>query len=96
MQKDAIQLNGVEKPIIKIKVYDDEKYVNTEICDNAQGIDETVIKNIFDPYFTTKDEKVGTGLGLYMSKIIVENHIKGIIEAFNKKDGACFRVRLPK
>jgi PAS domain S-box-containing protein len=94
--KDAIVSNEIEKPVIKIKVYDDEKYVNTEICDNAQGIDADVLLKIFEPYFTTKDEKVGTGLGLYMSKIIVENHLKGIIEAFNKEDGACFRVRLLK
>jgi signal transduction histidine kinase len=94
--KDAMLSSGIEKPIIKIKVYDDDKYVNTEICDNGNGIDLAVLPKIFDPYFTTKDEKTGTGLGLYMSKMIIEDHLKGVIEACNKKHGACFRVRLLK
>ncbi|EDZ61157.1 sensory transduction histidine kinase [Sulfurimonas gotlandica GD1] len=94
--KDAMLSSGIEKPIIKIKVYDDDKYVNTEICDNGNGIDLAVLPKIFDPYFTTKDEKTGTGLGLYMSKMIIEDHLKGVIEACNKEHGACFRVRLLK
>nr|MDA3908397.1 PAS domain-containing sensor histidine kinase [Sulfurimonas sp.] len=94
--KDAITSNSIEKPIIQIKVYDDDKYVNTEICDNGKGIDAAVLPKIFDPYYTTKDEKTGTGLGLYMSKMIIENHLNGVIEAKNDEQGACLRVRLLK
>lgn len=94
--KDAILINNIEKPMIKIKLYEDEKYAISEICDNAKGIDVAIMAKIFDPYFTTRDEKIGTGLGLYMSKIIVEKHLRGTIEAFNSDQGACFRVRLIK
>ncbi|MBU0720666.1 PAS domain S-box protein [bacterium] len=94
--KDVLVAKKIQKPTIRLRIYDDAKYVNTEICDNGSGIDEDILQKIFDPYFTTKDEKTGTGLGLYMSKIIVENHLEGIIEAYNKTDGACLRVRLLK
>lgn len=93
--KDALVLSRRENGLIGIKIYDDEEYVNTEISDNATGIDESILPKLFDPYFTTKDEKSGTGLGLYMSKMIIEEHLNGMIEAYNKDNGACFRVRLP-
>jgi len=94
--KDALVENHIENAWIDIKIYDDEKYVNTEVCDNGGGIDNSVIENIFDPYFTTKDDKNGTGLGLYMSKMIIEEHLHGIIEANNTDTGTCVKVRLPK
>ena len=66
-----------------------------EICDNGGGIDEKIINNIFEPYFSTKSEKTGTGLGLYMSKTIVEKHLNGkLIAKNNKIGGACFIITL--
>ena len=94
--KDSLSQNNSKNAQINIKVFEDEKYVITEICDNGEGIDEAVLPKIFDPYFTTKDEKTGTGLGLYMSKMIVEDHLHGKIEAINSESGACFRVKLLK
>ena len=94
--KDAIQNNKSQDALINIRVYEDEKYVNTEISDNGGGIDINILPKIFDPYFSTKDEKTGTGLGLYMSKIIIENHLNGVVEVSNRNDGACFNVRLLK
>ena len=94
--KDALKLHKREDALINIRVYEDEKYINTEICDNGGGIDADILSKVFDPYFSTKDEKTGTGLGLYMSKMIIEEHLNGIIEACNSDEGACFRVRLLK
>ena len=94
--KDALAAKSVKEPQIEVRVYEDEQYVNTEICDNGGGIDSAILGKVFDPYFTTKDEKTGTGLGLYMSKMIVEEHLHGIIEASNRESGACFRIRLLK
>lgn len=95
--RDALTLHPVKNALIEVNLYDDECYVNAEICDNGEGIDETIFSKLFDPYFSSKDDKTGTGLGLYMSKMIVEEHLHGIIEASNRKGGgACFRVRLLK
>lgn len=80
---------------IDVVISDDINNVITTVCDNGGGIDEEIIDKIFDPYFTTKDEKSGTGLGLYMSKTIVEKHLNGTIEVYNTKEGACFKVIIP-
>ena len=80
----------IAKPILIIEVHD----TSISITDNGRGIPEHIIEKIFDPYFSTKDEKNGTGLGLYMSKIIVEDHHNGKLQVFNVDDGVCFRVDL--
>jgi signal transduction histidine kinase len=79
---------------ISIKTYDDEAHTFIEICDNGGGIPQDIIEKIYDPYFSTKDEKNGTGLGLYMSKTIVNEHHKGELTAQNTKEGVCFRIKL--
>ncbi|WP_455756166.1 PAS domain S-box protein [Sulfurimonas sp.] len=94
--KDALTSNKRNDASISIRVYEDEKYINTEVCDNGGGINTDILPKVFDPYFSTKDAKTGTGLGLYMSKMIVEDHLNGIIEARNSDDGACFNIRLLK
>jgi|GEM_PF-555999 len=94
--KDALVSTKTINPLIQIRVYEDEEYLHTEFLDNAGGIEPTVMKKIFDPYFSTKDEKIGTGLGLYMSKMIIEEHLHGVLAAKNQNDGACFTVSLLK
>lgn len=94
--KDALIVHKSDNPFINVKVYEDKKYINTEICDNGGGIDNDLLLNIFNPYFSTKDEKTGTGIGLYMSKMIIEKHLNGIIEVHNKDEGICFTVKLQK
>ena len=64
------------------------------ICDNGKGIDEDIIDRVFDPYFSTKDEKNGVGLSLYMSKTIIENHHNGKFSIENTDDGVCFTIEL--
>ncbi len=66
-----------------------------EVSDNAGGIEETIIDKIFEPYFSTKHASVGTGLGLYMSEMIIKNSMLGTILVKNKNDGVCFTIRIP-
>ncbi len=94
--KDALILQEKEDMWITIHIYEDATHVITEVCDNAGGIDTEIITKIFDPYFTTKENQNGTGLGLYMSKMIIDKHLDGTIEASNGEAGACFKVKLPK
>ncbi len=89
---------AVEKSIknakIKIKSYDEEFFFIMKISDNAGGIDESIISNVFDPYFSTKIDKNGTGLGLYMSKKIIEEHSAGKISVENSQEGAVFIIEI--
>ncbi|MFT7002957.1 MAG: PAS domain S-box-containing protein, partial [Sulfurimonas sp.] len=94
--KDALVSNESENPTIYVRAYEDDKYINIEICDNGGGIDSNILDKVFDPYFSTKEKKNGTGIGLYMSKMIIEDHLKGLLEVHNENDGACFTVRLLK
>ncbi|MCK5110588.1 MAG: transporter substrate-binding domain-containing protein [Arcobacteraceae bacterium] len=93
--KEALLEKDILSKKITIECICDEKNIKITIEDNAGGIDDKVMKRIFEPYFTTKSEKTGTGLGLYMSKIIVEKHLNGIIEVVNCTDGALFTITLP-
>ena len=86
--------NFLEKDIKEayIKITTNDKVIS--ICDNGGGISDDIIDKIFDPYFSTKDEKNGTGLGLYMSKRIVEEHHKAKLKVENTDDGVCFKIEL--
>lgn len=84
-------INGAQ---ILIKSYDRDDVAVMEISDNAGGIDESIIDKIFDPYFSTKFDKNGTGLGLHMSKNIIEQHYKGRLYAQNIENGAKFVIEV--
>ena len=92
--KDAFSGNDTTYKKITISVRSDDAFVYLSIGDNAGGIPEAIAEKIFDPYFSTKD-KNGTGLGLYMTKIIVEDHCGGRLSVANDADGAVFLMKLP-
>ncbi|MFK5976805.1 MAG: ATP-binding protein [Sulfurovum sp.] len=92
--EDVLIERNIENPYIKITTYKrDDKYI-MEIKDNGGGVPKDIEKKIFDPYFSTKLEKNGTGLGLYMSKTIIEEHCKGELKFINSKKGAIFLIVL--
>ncbi|MFK2823034.1 sensor histidine kinase [Arcobacter sp. YIC-80] len=93
--KDALIQHENENKKIKIhtKKINDKCTIN--ISDNAGGIKDEIINRIFEPYFTTKHKSQGTGLGLYMSKEIIEKHLNGSLEVKNTNDGATFTISIP-
>jgi C4-dicarboxylate-specific signal transduction histidine kinase len=93
--KDAIVENGINKGEIIITISEDNKNIVVSINDNGGGIPDNVMPKLFDPYFSTKS-KNGTGLGLYMSKIIIDDHLNGELSASNENSGASFHIKLPK
>lgn len=93
--KDVILQRKIEDGTITIALIKTNKNFKITIEDNAKGIEKDVLPKIFDPYFTTKHQFHGTGLGLYMSKIIVEKHLFGQLEVENTKEGAKFTITIP-
>ena len=99
--KDAITEWKSQHPdapsgLITIRINEQAGKIQVEIEDNGGGIPETLMEKIFEPYFTTKEKTQGTGLGLYMSKIILDKHMGGTIHVTNASQGACFRLLLDK
>ncbi|KAB7887732.1 PAS domain-containing protein [Poseidonibacter ostreae] len=82
-----------KKGNIQINIERCINYNSIEIIDDAGKIDETIIHSIFQPYFTTKAD--GTGLGLYMAKVIIEDKMRGTITVRNEDDNVIFTIRLP-
>jgi len=91
--KDALLSNNIKKEKnIYISLYKEHKKTVITIQDNAGGIDGKIIEHIFNPYFSTKLKKNGTGLGLYISKMIIEEHMNGKLSVENRNDGAIFKM----
>ena len=89
--KDAYSERGHGDAKIVITTKEHEGCVEVDICDNAGGIPDEIMERLSEPYFSTKGHN-GTGLGLYMSKMIVEKHLGGSLSWSNKDEGACFKV----
>ncbi|MDD3890434.1 MAG: HAMP domain-containing sensor histidine kinase, partial [Syntrophomonadaceae bacterium] len=92
---DAFVENEIQKPLIVIRGGEQADHHLLEVEDNAGGIPADILDKIFEPYFSTKGAGVGTGLGLYMCKMIVEEHCRGELKATNTGKGACFTIKLP-
>jgi len=101
--KDAFNEKKISERFIFIDVSRDEYSATIQIKDNAGGIPSKIIEKIFEPYFTTKHQAQGTGIGLYMSEELVTKHMKGKIKVENSKflyndkkySGALFTITLP-
>ena len=83
-------------PKIMIATFLKEESYMIRVCDNGGGIKEETAQHIFEPYFSTKTNKMGTGLGLYMSKIIIEDHHYGSLLMRNVSSSVCFELIFPR
>ena len=92
---DILLEKHISSPKIIISAHQLPNGVTINIQDNAGGIPDDIIDKIFEPYFTTKEEGKGTGIGLYMSKMIVENNMMGNLSVHNDSAGANFVIEMP-
>ncbi len=92
---DALMINKIENPWIKISLLKKEKFFTIIIEDNAKGIDKEIINKIFDPYFTTKHQAQGVGLGLHLTRKAIIGRLKGSLEVSNSENGAVFYINIP-
>ncbi|AXH08802.1 7TMR-DISM-7TM domain-containing two-component system sensor histidine kinase [Malaciobacter halophilus] len=90
--KDVLVQREIKRAKIEIVIDVKANCSITTVCDNAGGIDSKTIQKIFEPYFTTKEK--GSGIGLYMSKTIINSHFKGDLKVTNTKEGACFFIEV--
>ena len=88
--EDILLEKNIKNPYIKITT----NGTKLTVSDNAGGVPPNIIDKVFDPYFSTKTEKNGTGLGLYMSKTIIEDHCNGTLSVHNDEFGAVFTIEL--
>ena len=91
--QDALIEKQKEHRLIRVNGYKkDENELMITIADNGGGIDDQILDKIFDPYFTTKPHNKGSGIGLYMSKIIIESNMEGFIHVENIENGCLFTI----
>ena len=92
--RDAIVEREIDDGRIIITICSENNCVVVTVTDNAGGIPDEVINKVFDPYFTTKGPQLGTGIGLFMSKTIVEKNMGGRLTVRNTDTGAEFRIEV--
>jgi signal transduction histidine kinase len=92
--KDIIVARGIENGKIEVKVYTEGSLCITQVKDNGGGITIEPIDKIFEPFFTA-EKKDGSGIGLFMSKLIIENNMHGSLSVKNDSEGAIFSIIFP-
>ncbi|QSZ40829.1 PAS domain-containing protein [Sulfurimonas aquatica] len=93
--EDALLLSRAEMPFVDINVTKNDKFIKIDICDNAMKIDDNIRGNLFNPYFSTKSELNGKGLGLYLASTIVKYGHNGNLYLDEFKEMTCFSIELP-
>ena len=93
--KEAFICNNIKEKKINIAIIKEHNFAIIKYKDNANGASSEIIDKMFEPYFTTKHQSNGTGLGLFMSKMIIEKSLDGTIEVINYKNGLQFDIRIP-
>ena len=94
--EDVLVEKEIQNPKIEIRTYKKDNDLILEVADNGGGVPKEIMDKIFDPYFSTKTTRGGTGLGLYMSKTIIEEHCGGKLLLRNDEKGAIFSIVLKK
>ena len=93
--KDAMSDIGDSEKTIYIQMSVEEDNIVITVQDSGHGIKEDILEKIFEPYFSTKHASKGTGLGLFMSRMIVQQSLGGTIYAKNNEQGALFTIKIP-
>lgn len=93
--KDALASTAISTRRIEISLSQERDENIILFCDNGSGIDLKILPLLFKPYVSTKQQQGGTGIGLYMSQLIMEQKMRGSIHAHNTEQGACFTLRFP-
>jgi PAS domain S-box-containing protein len=94
--KDVLLERAIKPAYITITVSETPQSAVLEISDNGGGITEENLHRLFEPYFTTKHKSMGTGLGLYIAKMIIEKSMNGKMSVKNSKEGAVFTIAMEK
>ncbi|MGB5867945.1 MAG: PAS domain-containing sensor histidine kinase [Arcobacteraceae bacterium] len=101
--RDVLETKDVDDRFVFIGVYTENNYAKITIKDSGGGVDNKIIDKLFEPYFTTKHQSQGTGIGLYMSEEIIRKHMNGTITVKNTRftqnqkeyTGAEFMISIP-
>jgi len=91
---DAMRDNK-EKRKISIDISEKNNTISVLLSNNGSLIDDETLKKVFDPYFTTKDKEDGTGIGLYMTKMIIESNFGGTIQMYNEDENVVTKIDIP-
>jgi C4-dicarboxylate-specific signal transduction histidine kinase len=94
--RDILLERNIESPWVMLDIIEDEKDITITIEDNGGGIEENILDKIFEPYFTTRHQYQGTGLGLHMTRKIIEDSLKGSLVVKNTSRGAKFFIKISK
>ncbi len=90
--KEILLERNISQPLIRVSIIHEGENAVVRVWDNGGGIPDTIIGQVFDPYFTTKEQGKGSGVGLYMSKMIITEHFGGTLTVENRDGGAEFTV----